>query len=155
MKQKRNRFWLIMGQAVAAVLLFVCLAGVSVAGVAEDLAAKKPLQDVINHSLQLGTTVGDLMKDLTAADVTGKDIICGLFAGGAVNYEVISAAIDNGMDKTNVVQWSYQCGASREDIQNGFSMADESLTSNLIFLLNSLFDENAKEYNYNPPSPSK
>ena len=144
-----------MGQAVAAVLLFVCLAGVSVAGVADDLAAGNSLQNVINHSLQLGTTVDDLMKDLIAADVTGKDIICGLFTGGAAKYEVISAAIDNGMDETNVVQWSYQCGASREDIQNGFSKAGESLTSNLIFLLNSLFDENAKEYNYNPPSPSK
>jgi hypothetical protein len=154
-KQKRNRFWLIMGQAVAAVLLFVCLAGVSVAGVAEDLAAGNSLQNVINQSLQLGTTVDDLMKDLIAANVTGKDIICGLFAGGAAKYEVISAALDNGMDKTNVVQWAYQCGASREDIQNGFSKAGETLTPNLIFLLSNLFDESAKEYNYNPPSPSK
>ena len=155
MKQKKNRIWLIMGQAVSAVLLFVCLAGGAVASVTEDLAAGNLLQNVINHSLQLGTTVDDLMKDLIAADVTGKDIICGLFTGSAAKYEVISAAIDNGMDETNVVQWSYQCGASREDIQNGFSKAGESLTSNLIFLLNSLFDENAKEYNYNPPSPSK
>ena len=155
MKQKINRFWLIMGQAVAAVLLFVCLAGVSVAGVADDLAAGYSLQNVINHNLKLGTTVDDLMKDLIAANVDGNDIVCGLFAGGAAKYEVISAAIDNGMDKTNVVHWSYQCGASLEDIQNGFSKAGESLTSNLIFLLNSLFDENAKEYNYNPPSPSQ
>ena len=155
MKQKKNRIWLIMGQAVAAVLLFVCLAGVSVAGVADDLAAGNSLQNVINHSLQLGTTVDDLMKDLIAADVTGKDIICGLFTGGAAKYEVISAAIDNGMDETNIVQWSYQCGASREDIQNGFSKAGESLTSNLIFLLSSLYDESASEYNINPVSPSK
>ena len=155
MKQKKNRIWLIMGQAVAAVLLFVCLAGVSVAGVADDLAAGNSLQNVINHSLQLGTTVDDLMKDLIAADVTGKDIICGLFTGGAAKYEVISAAIDNGMDETNVVQWSYQCGASREDIQNGFSKAGESLTSNLIFLLSSLYDESASENNINPVSPSQ
>ena len=155
MKQKKNRICLIMGQAVAAVLLFVCLAGVSVAGVADDLAAGNSLQSVIKHSLQLGTTVDDLMKDLIDANVAGKEIICGLFTGGAAKYEVISAAIDNGMDETNVVQWSYQCGASREDIQNGFSMAGESLTPGLIFLLSSLYDESAKEYNYNPPSPSK
>ena len=155
MKQKKNRICLIMGQAVAAVLLFVCLAGVSFAGVADDLAAGNSLQSVINHSLQLGTTVVDLMKELIAADVTGKEIICGLFTGGAAKYEVISAAIDNDIDETNIVQWSYQCGATREDIQNGFSKAGESLTPGLIFLLSSLYDESAKEYLYNPPSPSQ
>ena len=155
MKQKRNRFWLIMGQAVAAVLLFVCLAGVSVAGVADDLAAGRLLQNVINDSLARNVPVSQLMKDLIDANVAGKDIICGLFTGGAAKYEVISAAIDNGMDETNVVQWSYQCGASREDIQNGFNKADESLPPGMVFLLGEKTEESAKEYLYNPPSPSK
>jgi len=144
-----------MGQAVAAVLLFVCLAGVSSAGVAEDLDAKIPLQDVINDNLARGVTVDDLMKDLIAANVAGKNIICGLFAGGADKHEVISAAIDNGMDETSVVQWSYQCGASREDIQNGFSKAGESLPPGWVFLLGEKTEESAKEYLYNPPSPSQ
>ena len=155
MKQKRNRFWLIMGQAALAVLLFVFLAGVTVAGVAEDLDVKIPLQDVIDDNLSRGVSVDSLMKDLIAAGIAGKDIICGLFTSGADKHEVIEAALDNGMDTTNVVQWAYQCGATREDIQNGFNQADESLPQGWVFLLSEKTDESALEYNFNPPSQSK
>ena len=117
-KQEMNRFCLIIRQAVIAVLLLVFLTGVSFAGVAEDLAGGKSLQDVIDDSLLRGVTVDNLVKELVAIDEYGKDIICGLFDGGAEKSKVIKAALDTGMDKTDVVNWSYQCGASRADVQH-------------------------------------
>ena len=149
------KHFLRIGQAASAVLLLVFLAGASLAGVAEDLAAGKSLQDVIDASLASSMTVDNLVKDLVAADEYGKDIICGLFAADVEKIEVVKAALDNSMDNTDVVTWSYQCGASREDVQQGFSMAGESLPPGMVFQWTGTVEENAKEYLYNPPSQSK
>jgi len=111
-----------MKQAVAVALLFVFLAGVSFAGVAEDLAGGKSLQAVIDDNLLRGITVDNLLKDLVAADEYGKDIICGLFNGDAEKSVVIKTALDVGMETTDVVNWSSQCGASREDVQQVVSI---------------------------------
>ena len=137
------------------VLLFVFLAGVAFGGVAEDLAGGKSLQAVIDDSLLRGITIDSLVKDLVAIDEYGKDIINGLFISGAEKSKVIKAALDAGMDKTDVVNWSYQGGASREDIQQGFSMAGESLPAHKVFSDAERYERNAEEYLYNPPSPSK
>ena len=155
MKQKIKRFCLVMKQAVTVALLFVFLTGVSFAGVAEDLAGGKSLQAVIDDNLLRGITVDNLVKDLVAADEYGKDIICGLFNGEAEKSEVIKTALDVGMETTDVVNWSYQCGASREDVQQGFSIAGESLPPGIVFRQTGKIEENSKEYLYNPPSPSK
>lgn len=135
---------------VAAVsgMLLAFIAGISLAGVTEDLASGKPLQDVINASLANGMTVENLVEELIAAEEYGRDIICSLFAAKAEKNEVIAACLNNGMDNSDVVTWSYQCGAGKEDVQQGFNMAGQSMWKEKV-------EENAKEYLYNPPSPSQ
>ena len=65
MTNKFIRKW----QAVAAVLLFVFLAGVSYASVSEDLSAGIPLRDVIQSSLDSGMELKVLITQLDKAGV--------------------------------------------------------------------------------------
>lgn len=151
MKNKLIRKW----QAAAAVLLFVFIAGVSQAGFKEDLAAGKTLQQVIESSLIAGIPVKSLMADLLAAEIGGKDIICGFFDVGAAKYEVIAAALDNGIDPFYVELWSTQCGAMPKDMQVGFSMAGGSLPPGIIFQQSNELEYSDKTFLYIPPSPSQ
>jgi hypothetical protein len=59
------------------------------------------------------------------------------------------------MNKQDVVDWSYQCRATRSDVQDGFSMAGEGMPPAAVYRQTDKIEENAQEYNYNPPSPSQ
>ena len=151
MRNKILRKW----QAVAAVLLFVFLAGVSFAGVAEDLSAGKPLQDVIQTSLASNMELKDLIADLDEAGFSGSDIICALFQAGQDHATVITAALDAGLSSADVAGWAQTCGATQSEIQLGYSMAGASLPPGMVFQRAQQFEDNDKEYLYNPPSRSK
>jgi hypothetical protein len=152
MRNKILRKW----QAVAAVLLFVFLAGGSFAGVAEDLSAGKSLQDVVQTSLDSGIKLKDLIADLDEAGVSGSDIICALFQAGQDHATVITAALDGGLSSADVAVWAVTCGATQSEIQLGYSMAGESLPGNFLFSNHATTQEDsAKEYLYNSPSQSK
>ena len=131
-------------QAVITVLLFVFLGQFAWASVAEDIAAGKTLQDVIQASLDSNMELKYLIADLDAAGFSGSDSICGLFQAGQDHIAVIIAALDAGLSSSDVAGWADNCGATQLEIQVGYSMAGENLPAYY-------YDE----YLYNPPSPSK
>ena len=152
MKNKLIGIW----QAVTAVLLFVFLTGVANAGIAEGLATGKPLQDVIQTSFDAGVELKDLVTQLDAAGVAGDEIICVLFQAGQDNAAVIAAALDAGLGSSDVAVWAQLCGATQSEIQMGYSMAGDSLPGITIFSNHATtLEGSAKEYLYNPPSPSQ
>ena len=152
MKNKLIRKW----QAVAAVLLFVFLAGVSYAGVAEDLATGKTLQDVVQTSLDSGAKLKDIVAQLDTAGIAGNEIICILFQAGQDHAAVITAALDSGLSYFDVADWADTCGATQSEIQLGYSMAGNSLSGSLIFSNHATtLEDSAKEYLYITPSQSK
>jgi len=142
-------------QAVVAVLLFLFFAGNSQAGFYDELNSGRPLQEVILYAIDYGMTVQTLVGELVAANKDGSEIICGLVMAGVEKYKAVEAALNNGMVHIDVAQWALDCGASQEDVQKGFSMAGESLPPGFVFHQANDFEDNAKEYLYNPPSPAK
>ena len=155
MKPKIKRLCFLKQQAVIAVLLFVFLGQFAWAGVAEDIAAGKALQDVIQTNLDADKQLKELIADLHAAEVSGPDIMCALFQAGQDHAAVITAALDGGLSSSEVAGWAYNCGATHSEIQLGFSMAGEYLPANMVFSTAGQYERNAEEYLYNPPSPSK
>ena len=155
MKLLLNKGFFRKWQAVVAVLLFLFFASVSWAGFYEELNSGRPLQEVIEYALDYGMTVETLVEELALADKDGSLIICGLFNAGVERHKVIAAALDSGLDPNDVAQWALDCGASMEDVQKGFSMAGEKLPPGFVFQQAEEFEDNAKEYLYNPPSQSK
>ena len=155
MKQKTKRVYLPIRQAAIAVLLFVFSGPYVWAGIAEDIAAGKPLQEVVQAGLASDSTLKGLVADLNAAGVSGSDIICTLFQAGQDHSVVISAALDSGLGSTDIAGWAYNCGATQSEIQVGYSMAGEKLPTHWIFSKAERYERNAEEYLYNPPSPSK
>jgi hypothetical protein len=143
-------------QAVVAVLLFLFFTtGNAWAGFYDELNSGRPLQEVILYGLDYGMTVQTLVDELVAANKDGAEIICGLFNTGVERYEAVEAALKSGLDPNDVAQWALDCGATMEDVQKGFSMAGESLPPSFVFQRAQEFEDNAKEYLYNPPSQSK
>ncbi len=150
-----NRFFR-KWQAVVAVLLFLFFAtGNARAGFYDELNSGRPLQEVIQYGLDYGMTVQTLVDELVGANKDGSEIICGLFMVGVERYEAVDAALNSGMDPSEVAHWALDCGASMEDVQKGFSMAGKKLPPGFVFQQAEEFEDNAKEYLYNPPSQSK
>jgi hypothetical protein len=142
-------------QAVIAVLLFLFFASVSWASFQDELESGRPLPEVIEYALDYGMTVQTLVDELVAANKEGSEIICGLFIAGVEPYKAVEAALNSGLDPNEVAQWALDCGASMENVQMGFSMAGEKLPPGFVFQQAEEFEDNAKEYLYNPPSQSK
>jgi len=144
-----------MRQAVIAVLLFVFWGQFAWAGVAEDIAGGKLLQEVVLASLDSGTELKDLIADLDGAGVSGSESICALFQAGQDHTAVITAALNAGLASSDVAGWADTCGATQSEIQVGYSMTGENLPGHMVFSTAERYEGNAKEYLYNPPSPSK
>jgi hypothetical protein len=71
-------------------------------------------------------------------------------------YQVIAAALDASLlNSADVANWALECGGTMQDVQTGYSMAGEKLPGYMVFLTAEEYEKNAKEYLYNPPSPSK
>ena len=155
MKCLLNKGFFRKWQAVVAVLLFLFFASVSWAGFYDELNSGRPLQEVIEYAFDYGMTVQTLVDELVAANKDGSEIICGLFNAGVERHEAIAAALNSGMDPNDVAQSALDCGASMEDVQKGFSMAGKKLPPGFVFQQAEEFEDNAKEYLYNPPSQSK
>jgi hypothetical protein len=155
-KPEIKRFCFIKQQAVIAVLLFLCLGESAWAGVAEDIAAGKELQEVIQTSLDAEKQLEDIIADLDAAGVPGSVIICALFEAQQPDHAmVIAAALNAGLSVTDVAGWAYTCGAVLSEIQVGYSMVGDNLPAHMVFSTAGQYERNAGEFLYNPPSPSK
>jgi hypothetical protein len=154
MKQKSLRYLHLKWQAAVAVLLFLFFTGAAQASF-HDKLENGNLYDAINYALDYGMSVENLVAELVASGVNGSDIICELFMTDVEYYKVVAACLDSGMSSSEVAQWARGCGATQQDVQMGFSMAGESLPGHLVFQTAEQYEENAKEYLYNPPSPSK
>ena len=155
MKFLSNRRFFRKWQVAAAVLLFLFFTGNSQAGFYDELNSGRPLPEVILYALDYGMTLQTLVDELVAANKDGSAILCGLFMAGVERYKAVEAALNSGMDQSDVAQWSLDCGASQQDVQMGFSMADEKLPPGFVFQQAEKFESNSKEYLYNPPSPAK
>ncbi len=142
-------------QVVVAALFFLFFASVSWASFQDELESGRPLQEVIEYALDYGMTVQTLVDELVAANKDGSEIICGLFMAGVERSKAVEAALNSGLDHGDVAQWALDCGASMEDVQMGFSMAGEKLPPGFVFQRAEEFEDNAKEYLYNPPSKTK
>ena len=142
-------------QAVIAVLLFVFWGHFAWAGIAEDIAAGKELQEVIQTNLDAEKELKDLIAELDAAGISGSAIICALFEAEPDHARVIAAALDAGLNVTDVAGWAYNCGAVVSEIQLGYSMAGENLPAHMVFSAAGQYEKNAGEFLYNPPSSSK
>jgi len=154
-KQRTNQTFTIKRQAAIAVLLLVFSGNYAWAGVAEDIASGKPLEQVIQSNLETDKKLSELVADLDDAGVLAADIICALFQAGQDHVAVIIAALDAGLNSTNVAGWADYCGATLAEIQTGYSMAGINLPAHMVFTTAERYEKNAKEYLYNPPSPSK
>jgi len=144
-----------MRQAAFAVLLFVFSGPYVWAGIAEDIAAGKPLLEVVQAGLASDSTLKDLIADLHAAGVSGPDIIYALFQAGQDHSTVIIATLDSGLGTSEVAGWAHNSGATQAEIQQGYSMAGKNLPTHWFFSKAERYERNAEEYRYNPPSPSK
>jgi hypothetical protein len=139
-------------QAVVAVLLFLFfIAGNVRAGFYDELNSGRPLQEVILYALDYGMTVQILVDELVAANRDGEEIICSLFNAGVERYQAVEAALNSGLDPNDVAQSALDCGASMQEVQKGFSMAGKKLPPGFVFQQAEEFEDNAKEYLYNPP----
>lgn len=155
MKQKTTRYYEPLRQAVIAVLLFMFLGQLAWAGIAEDIADSKPLQEVVQAGIDDGMELKDLVFDLNAAGVDGSDIVCALFQVGQDHSEVIAAALDGGLSNADVAGWAEACGATQSEIQTGYSMSGENLPAHKVFSDAEQYERNSQEYLYNTPSQSK
>lgn len=142
-------------QVVIAVLLFALLGQFAWAGVAEDISSGKSLQQVVQENLETEIQLKDLIAALDAAGVSGSDIICVLFQAGQDHVVVITAALDGGLSSSDIAGWADGCGATLSEIQTGYSMAGVNLPAHMVFSTAERYEGNAKDYLYNPPSPSK
>jgi len=154
-KQLLIQYFYIKKQAVIAVLLFVLLGQFAWAGVAEDISSGKSLQQVVEKNLDTEMQLKDLIAALDSGGVSGPDIICALFQAGQDHVMVITAALDGGLSSSGVAGWADNCRATQSEIQSGYSMAGVNLPAHMVFSTTERYEGNAKEYLYNPPSPSK
>ena len=155
MKLEKIKSWFFMQQAALAVLLFLFFTGVSQASFHDMVEEGRPLQEVIDYALDYGMSLESLVIELVAAGKDGREIVCALLRADTERHQVVAAVLDSGMYSTDVADWALECGASMQDVQSGYSMAGEKLPGYMVFLTADEYEKNAKDYLYNPPSPSK
>ena len=156
MKLEKNKCCFFIQQAALAVLLFLFFAGVSQASFHGMVEEGRPLQEVVDYALDYGMSVQSLVTELVVAGKDGKEIICALFRADVERHQVIAAALDSSLlNSADVADWALECGGTMQDVQTGFSMAGEKLPPAFVFQQAEEFEDNAKEYLYNPPSQSK
>jgi hypothetical protein len=155
-KLEKNKCCFFIQQAALAVLLFLFFTGVSLASFHDMVEEGRPLQEVVDYALDYGMSVESLVTELIVAGKDGRDIICALFRADVERYQVIAAALDTSLlNSADVANWALECGGTMQDVQTGYSMAGEKLPGYMVFLTAEEYEKNAKEYLYNPPSPSK
>jgi hypothetical protein len=143
-------------QAALAVLLFLFFTGVSQANFRDMVEEGRPLQEVVDYALDYGMSVESLVTELIVAGKNGREIICALFRADVERYHVVAATLDSGLlNSTDVADWALECGGTMQDVQMGYSMNGEKLPGYMVFLTAEEYEKKAKDYLYNPPSPSK